>query len=306
MNNGIRTLWVVILMLLSCVAVKAAHDFEVDGICYNKIWGDSVTVGVTRKSYGYEGHVTIPDKVTYNGDTYSVTSICEKAFYYCSGLTGVTIPNSITSIGNEAFHQCAALKHLVIEDRTEVLRFGRRAFLACPLDSVYIGGEIEFGGNDNSPFYWQSSLRTVVIGDKVKTIPDKEFYSCSRLRSIVIGNGVTSVGEDAFYSCDWLGKIVCYAVEPPYCAYRALEGINKRACSLTVPEGSKTAYQEAFQWCEFFNIQGTDVTGIETVLPDDELENAPVYNLQGVQMKEQKEHLPTGIYIQGGKKIFIR
>ena len=50
--------------------------------------------------------VTIPESVTYNGTTYSVSSINYKAFNGCSGLTSVTIPNSVTSIDSYAFSGC--------------------------------------------------------------------------------------------------------------------------------------------------------------------------------------------------------
>ena len=46
--------------------------------------------------------VDIPEKVTYNGVEYSVTSIGREAFNNCRGLTSVTIPNSVTSIGSNA------------------------------------------------------------------------------------------------------------------------------------------------------------------------------------------------------------
>ena len=52
----------------------------------------------------YSGNVVIPESVTYKGKTYSVTSIGSYAFYGCSGLTSVTIPNSVTSIGEYAFY----------------------------------------------------------------------------------------------------------------------------------------------------------------------------------------------------------
>ena len=42
------------------------------------------------------GDVVIPSSVTNNGTTYSVISIGEFAFYECSSLTSVTIPNSVT------------------------------------------------------------------------------------------------------------------------------------------------------------------------------------------------------------------
>ena len=98
------------LMLLCCVAVNA-HSFEVDGIYYYITNATNKTVEVTYKgsSYSeysneYTGSVVIPESVTYNETTYSVTSIGDNAFYYCFGLTSVTIPNSVTSIGSGAFY----------------------------------------------------------------------------------------------------------------------------------------------------------------------------------------------------------
>ena len=61
------------------------------------------------------GALEIPSAVTYNGTTYSVTSIGEWAFYNCSGLTSVTIPNSVTSIGESAFYRCGGLTSVTME-----------------------------------------------------------------------------------------------------------------------------------------------------------------------------------------------
>ena len=97
---------------MSCIGARA-HDFVVDGIYYN-ITSSSVpyTVAVAYEgTYStqyreYSGAITIPESVTYNGVTYSVTSIGNSAFRDCSRLTSVTIPNSVTTIGREAFSGC--------------------------------------------------------------------------------------------------------------------------------------------------------------------------------------------------------
>ena len=78
-----------------------AQTVEIDGIAYNLT--SDLTVSVTKKSPRYSGDITIPSTVTYNGINYRVTLIGFKAFYDCSGLTSITIPNSVTSIGYDAF-----------------------------------------------------------------------------------------------------------------------------------------------------------------------------------------------------------
>lgn len=100
--------------LLGIILQSRAYDFEAiapsgQTLRYNIVDGKAEVAGYQVIS----GSLTIPSSVTYNGTTYSVTSIGYYAFYGCSGLTGtLTIPNSITSIGERAFYYCIGLTEM--------------------------------------------------------------------------------------------------------------------------------------------------------------------------------------------------
>ncbi|MBP1539764.1 MAG: leucine-rich repeat protein [Prevotella sp.] len=99
------------LLSLFCVTASA-YDIAVENegvtIYYSYI-NDGTELEVTYKDTGYNsysGIVVIPEQVTYNGKSYSVTSIGPFAFRQCSGLTSITIPYSVTTIREYAFAFC--------------------------------------------------------------------------------------------------------------------------------------------------------------------------------------------------------
>ena len=83
------------------------YDFVVDSIYY-KITGDN-TVQVAPGELKYSDETIIPETVTYQGTTYTVTAIGDDAFLDCVDLTSVVIPNTVTTIGNHAFQGCTGL-----------------------------------------------------------------------------------------------------------------------------------------------------------------------------------------------------
>ena len=99
-NKILRSVLTAVLTLVTTIA--SALSFTVGGIKY--ITNGDGAVSVTRNDYS--GVVVIPNSVTYSGTTYSVTSISGSAFFGCTGLTSVTIPESVTSIGGYAFYDC--------------------------------------------------------------------------------------------------------------------------------------------------------------------------------------------------------
>ena len=210
-----------LLLALFLPAIATAHDFEVDGIYYN-INGSEVSVtylGTSPWQYSneYSGNVTIPSTVTYNGTSYSVTTIGSNAFYYCSGLTSINIPNSVTSIGSDAFYGCSRLTSITIPN--SVASIGNDAFYGCSgLSSVNINNlvawlNISFGYSANPLNYAHhlylngEEVKELVIPNSVVTIGEYAFSGCSGLTSVSIPNSVISIGSYAFSSCSGLTSV---------------------------------------------------------------------------------------------------
>ena len=215
----------------------------------------------------------------------NVATINTYAFSGCKTVPVIKIPHSVTDIKDYVFYQCSGLKTVSIEERETVLNLGHNGssplFSSCPLDSVYIGGNINYSTSSSygySPFYRNTTLRSVVITDKETEISENEFYGCTNLKNVSIGDGVESIGnwafsgcssldyfafgtalktigKEAFSDCTAVTRISSRAATPPTCGSQALDDINKWTCTLSVPSGGVNVYQAANQWKEFFFIQ---------------------------------------------------
>ena len=275
-----------LLLALLLPATALAHDFEVDGIYYN-INGNEASVTYLGEDYvtdpeRYIGSVNIPATVTYDGTTYSVTSIDFCAFFYCYGLTNVTIPNTITSIGACAFSACTSLTGITIPN--SVTSIGNEAFLGCrSLTSIEIPNSVTSIGNaafsycygltsivvaSGNPNYdsrnncnaiIETASNTLITGCKNTVIPNSvisignsAFQDCTGLTSITIPNSIKSIGTYGFSGCSDLAKVYCLAFVPPTTDNFAFFGSN--GATLYVPESSIEAYKVSDGWKDFYNI----------------------------------------------------
>ena len=238
-------------ILFALVATTAlwAEDFEVNGIYYTILTDKTNEVEVTDGYPYYTGSVTIPSSVTYNGTTYSVTSIGDYAFYLCDGLTSVTIPNSVTSIGEMAFAGCSGLTSITIPN--SVTSIGEMVFYWCyGLTSVVWNAKncADFSYSYYAPFYIIfSQITSFTFGESVEHIPANLCSQMDNLTSITIPNSVTSIGEYAFFYCKGLTSITIpnSVTSIGRGAFADCDGLT----SVTIPNSVKSIGERAFYWC---------------------------------------------------------
>ena len=243
---------------------------------------ESATKGLSIEKGSVKGYSgTLTDVVIpsyYKGN--SVTSIGGSAFYNCTGLTSITIPDSVTSIGKETFSNCIDLTNVTIGNG--VTSIGDSAFRDCGLTSITIpdsvtsiGDSAFYGcsklqdlyitdimawcnisglnnlmwyGSSNKRLYINNELVTsITIPDSVTSIGEYAFYGCSGLTSVTIGGSVTSIGERAFRNCTGLSSITIpdSVTSIGYEAFRNCTGLT----SVTIPDRVTSIGENAFYNC---------------------------------------------------------
>ena len=154
-----------------------------------------------KVAYKYKGTMPANTNIILKKGT---TAINSSAFYKCSGLTSITIPNSVKSIGNNAFSGCSGLTSVTIPN--SVTSIGSQAFYGCSgLTSVTIPNSVTSIGY--AAFEGCSGLTSVTIPNSVTSIGSDAFWGCSGLRSVTIPNSVTSISTGAFRGCSGLTSI---------------------------------------------------------------------------------------------------
>ncbi len=279
------------VLMSMAASVASAHDFEVDGIYYRNTtsyYPLSYTVAVTYRGNGratydneYTGSVTIPESVTYNNITYSVTRIDGSAFRYCSSLETIAVNSGNTVYDSR--EGCNA----IIEMVSNTLIAGCKNTI-IPNSVTSIG---------NNAFYGCSGLTSISIPNSVTSIYEYAFSGCRGLTFVAIGNSVTSIGECAFESCNGLIDMYCYATDVPKAYSSSFPSPVSR--TLHVPASSLEAYMTTDPWSKFGTIVALtdEEVGIKTIQnspmseaeePITRFKNQNVHDLSGRQQRKMQ------------------
>jgi serine/threonine protein kinase len=121
-------------------------------------------------------------KAPENLKTYTIRGrtivVSDKAFFYCTELEEIIIPNSVKAIGDSAFMNCKLLQTVTIPQN--IKKINNRSFCNC------------------------YALKKVFIPERMKVIGDEAFQNCSSLESIILPPSITKIGDSAFFGCESL------------------------------------------------------------------------------------------------------
>lgn len=185
----------------------------------------------------YSGDIVLPNSVTYDGQTYTLVSIGDSAYYNCQELTSITLNEGLTSIGDYAFNGCTSLRS-ELKLQGQIKTIGRKAFYNCTkIPQILMGkqlskigegafsrvyGEIKVEEGSTSFRSAEGMLIDVVnktlihlhyktaslqLPSDLLRIGDNAMENCSYLTTLTLNEGLQTIGYGAFNDCKKLTSL---------------------------------------------------------------------------------------------------
>ena len=265
------------------VTVKEfSSGFEVGGLFYKTAEGYSIDfVEVTGNPGGgkYSGDVVVPGTVEYDGITYTVKGVGNRAFEGCDDLRKVTISEGIYKIGAYAFYYCGNLERVILPSTLENIDDSNPVFEACSKLEIITTAPRE--GQENYCYLYDKALYMHVGRTEreiLSWIPEKRTgtvvikegttkigYSSIRrtnVDKIVIPESVKSIDIYTFVSCktplvlelNWKTKEDVDEITTKMSSF-SFNGTDRSAVKVTVPKGTKSYYESHWLWSNLGGIE---------------------------------------------------
>ena len=238
MKKRILSLLLTLCLVCSLLPINALAavplSYTIPGTNYRVFYDitENNTVIFKTLSREFEGSFDIPEQI----DGKVVTEIYDSAFYNCSKLTHITIPNTVTNIGPNAFENCTSLTSISIPN--SVTSVGRGLLKNC------------------------SNLTSVDYSLSLPSIIDEAFSGCTQLTKITGIDSVTSIAGEAFRGCTSLTSFVV-PESVASIGFYAFKGCNNLS-NITIPRATTTISFSSFEDCTQLTIYGYKGSYAET------------------------------------------
>ena len=235
--------------------------------------------------YYYDDNGYYYDDYGQNGYIYgycytSNDAIGRSAFRNCSGLTSINLPASITYIGRAAFEGCSRLTSINLP--AGITEISSSTFEGC------------------------SGLTSINLPASITKIGYYSFKGCSGLTNINLPASITKICYGAFRDCSGLTSIYVYAEKVPKIGSDVFYYVDKKNCTLYVPQGTETDYFLANVWGEFVNIVEFEATDIDKTTTSTNVEEVSRYSVNGQRLATPTKGLNIVKYSDGSvKKVVV-
>lgn len=269
-----------IKQLIICIAfglnTNASFAFEDGNIIYDVDTNNkAIVVGPINKD---RAQYFIPDSVEYNNMKIPVVVIGKKAFYGCTLMASITLPNTLERIEESAFYNCG-LRKIVLPNTVKTI--GNNAFSLCSyLTKIQLSSTLASIGR--SAFSFCEQLDSIIIPSSVTDIAKSTFANCKRLSSLMVesgntiydsrdgcnaiiqkqGNilvagckntiipeGITSIGENAFYGSRFGENLEKIYLPSSLTTISGSAFYNCKISSIVIPNAVESIGDNAFSLC---------------------------------------------------------
>lgn len=205
----------------------------IDGLYYdldtsNRTATVTYEVDGTGNYASLSANVKIPESVVYNGVTFTVTKIADKAFANCTVMESISIPGTVTQVGDLSrysddrsepkslpFYNCTSLKDVRFEDGQQPLSLCAFTYITYRYDSNYYKVYYPYDGGYHYGLFVSCPIESVYIGRNIENLAYKDypfekkpqyygysaFYKQTKLKSVTISSSVTELPCYLFSGC---------------------------------------------------------------------------------------------------------